>query len=377
MKILHVISSLDTMAGGTSKYVAELGIHLAAKEQHVGIFSRSSANNYLSKSPSTNLELFLVNNAAFKKAFDKHIKYYNYDIWHGHGIWQLPVHWMSNCAKSKKIPYIISPHGMLEPWALNAGKWKKRLALALYQRKDLARAACIHATAEMEAQNIRNLGFRNPIAVIPNGIDLAEFPLRPPPTGKEKKTVLFLSRIHPKKGIELLIEAWFCLNSQLKSNWVVEIAGNGDAGYIKSLQKHIEEHNLASEIKIIGPQFGASKIAAYMRADLFVLPTYSENFGIVVAEALACGVPVITTKGTPWEELNTHKAGWWIEIGAISLAKTLENALSLSVGARHQMGLNGYTLIAEKYSIESVAKQMIELYRWILEGEEKPAFVTD
>jgi len=132
---------------------------------------------------------------------------------------------------------------------------------------------------------------------------------------------------------------------------------------------------LSKEIRIIGPQFGESKLATYHRADLFVLPTYSENFGIVVAEALSCGIPVITTKGTPWEELNSCNAGWWIELGVEPFVEALKQSMQLSDEERQVMGQNGRSLVEEKYSIESVAAKMIRLYTWILKGGEKPEFV--
>jgi len=377
MDILHLVSSIDLSTGGPSKSVSDLALNQSQIGHKVAIFTKATPSPYLKKSPNPNLKLNFIENKSFKQALNEYLKNNQVGLLHGHGIWQMPVHHMSHLARMKNIPYIITPRGMLEPWALNAGKWKKKLALILYQRQDLAKATCIHATAQMEAENIRNLGFKNPIAVIPNGINISEFPLKPQVAKKEKLTILFLSRIHPNKGIELLVEAWQQLDKTLRQNWRVEIAGNGEERYITSLQNLIDVKGLINEIKIIDPQFGEAKLAAYHRADLFVLPTYSENFGIVVAEALACGVPVITTKGTPWEELNTCNAGWWTNIGVQPLVEVLQEALQLPEEQRIQMGLNGRKLVEEKYSIEAVAQQMIQLYKWILHGGEKPDFIYE
>ena len=264
---------------------------------------------------------------------------------------------------------------MLEPWALNNGKMKKAIALSLFQKKDLENAACIHATATSEAENIRELGFSNPIAVIPNGIDISEFPLKQGARTNKKKKILFLSRIHPKKGIEMLLDAWVSLLPKSKKDWEIEIAGNGDSGYIEKLQARINQLGIEKEVKLIGPQFGREKLSIYHSADLFVLPTYSENFGIVVAEALACGIPVITTKGAPWEELNTYRAGWWIDIGIRPLVSALNVALSLEDEERLTLGRNGRQLIERKYAVESVGTKMIRLYSWILGMESVPDFV--
>jgi glycosyltransferase involved in cell wall biosynthesis len=375
MKILHIVSSIDLSGGGPSKSVSDLALQQAIQGQQVTILTYTSANPYLKESPHTNLQLVFVIKTSFKKTLNDLLLCENFDILHSHSLWQMPVHNMALLARKNNIPYIITPRGTIEPWAINAKKWKKKLAMALYQRKDLADAACIHATAKMEEDNIRKLGFTNSIAVIPNGIDIMELPLLASKPIKEKKTILFLSRIHQKKGIELLIEAWQQLDQSQRENWQIEIAGNGEKGYVAALQKLINDKGLSKEIHIIGPLYGETKLAAYHRADLFVLPTYSENFGIVVAEALACGVPVITTKGTPWEELNTHNAGWWIEIGAQSLAESLEKAIRLTNKERQQMGLNGRKLIEKSYSIQSVASQTIELYAWVLGKREQPYFV--
>lgn len=377
MKILHSISSINLSGGGPSKSVSDLALNQALQGKHTTIFTKASENPYLAQSSHPNLQLQFVDKTPFKPALNRFLNANKFHILHGHGIWQMPVHSMAQLARKKNIPYIITPRGMLEPWALNAGKWKKKLGLALYQRNDLAKAACIHATAQMEAENIRNLGFKNPIAIIPNGIDISEFPIKPATTKKEIQTILFLSRIHPKKGIENLIEAWNQTEKNLRQNWQIEIAGNGEENYIASLQKLINKNGLSGEIKIIGSQFGKAKLETYHRADLFVLPTYSENFGIVVAEALACGVPVITTKGTPWEELNSRQAGWWIDIGVQPLVEALHVALQLPEEQRVLMGQNGRKLVEEKYSIEAVAAQMIQLYKWILNGGGKPKFVTN
>lgn len=376
MKILHTISSIDKNSGGTSTYLQLLANELS---KHISLeVITMQTDNPLSLDKE--VKLFFANKSGtgfmgISKDMKQYLNKVEANIFHGNGMWQYPVHAMAKFAQKRKTPYIITPHGMLEPWAINAGKWKKKLALALFQRKDLENAVCIHATARSEAENIRQLGFKNPIAVIPNGIDVMEFPFHSKEKNKKERTILFLSRIHPKKGIELLIEAWQKLDKALKINWKIEIAGNGDSAYVESLQKLIDEKCLAKEIHIIGPQFGEAKLKAYQQADLFVLPTYSENFGIVVAEALACGVPVITTKGAPWEELNTKNAGWWIEIGIESLVESLKQAMQLNDAERQQMGVNGRKLVEKNYSIESVAQKMIQLYQWILKEGEKPEFV--
>ena len=376
IQICHVISSIDKNYGGSAAFVQLLSNELV-KYKEVSIVTNKS-NCPLDI--NSRVQIFMASSSfrilqGYSDELKSILNCIETDLFHGNGLWQFPVHFMAQVARKKNIPYIISPHGMLEPWALNAGKLKKKMALWSYQNKDLAFATCIHATASKEAENIRSLGVENPIAVIPNGIDLSEFPIPIKKQENSKNTVLFLSRIHPSKGIELLIKAWEYLPVSLRNEWQIKIAGNGETEYIASLQQLISIKRLGNEIYIVGPQYNMDKLKLYQEADLFVLPSYSENFGIVVAEALACCIPVITTKATPWEELNTYNAGWWIEIGIESLAATMLQAIQMNNNERKQMGQNGRQLIAENYSIELVTRKMVELYDWSLEKAKKPSFI--
>jgi len=375
MKILQVISSIDVRGGGPSRSVTSLCSGIARKGISIQLLAKRTEQPYINKSEEDNFYLNLVSNGRLKKNLKTTLNKDKIDLLHGHGIWQLPVHHMSELARRKAIPYVISPRGMLEPWALNAGKFKKKLALWFYQYYDIERAACIHATADMEALNIRNLGLKNPIAVIPNGINLSDYSVSRSNRADEDHHILFLSRLHPKKGIELLIQAWSKLSPDQRKGWKITIVGNGDSSYISMLNQLISSKRLKDDITILGPLFGEEKIKSYQEADLFVLPTYSENFGIVVVEALACGIPVITTKGTPWEELDSHQAGWWIDIGVEPLVKALTEAIALPESERQVMGQNGRELVKRKYSIEAVSDKMVTLYNWILNGGERPEFV--
>lgn len=311
---------------------------------------------------------------GFSKAFNEIFKKSSTYLFHGNGVWDMPIHQMAIISKKRNIPYVISPHGMLEPWSLSQGKFKKIIARKLLFDKTLHNAACIHATAISEAQNIRALGFNNPIAVIPNGINFEEFPTYKKKS-KSKKKLLFLSRIHEKKGVELIIKAWSELDSSLTKDWKVEIVGNGDAKYIKELQQIISNLELEQLITLLGPLFGEDKQLKYREADLFVLPTYSENFGIVIAEALASMVPVITTKGTPWEELNINNCGDWIDIGLEPLKASLSKMLIKTDDELLEMGKRGRQLIENKYSMEAVSRDMLSLYNWLIYNNQKPKFI--
>ena len=380
MRIEHVTKSIDSTHGGIARSVSQLvSVFINQAEINITLLCLESSFPLLRslKKDKSVITFCKPNLLGYSTQLNSLLEESKSELYHGHGLWQMPVHQMAKIARKKQVPYIIAPRGMLEAWSLKQNKFKKKIGLKLFQFKDLRDAKCFHATAVMEAQSIRSLGFKNPIAVIPNGVPLEEFHIKHfngPPASKK---VLFLSRIHHKKGIELLIEAWSELSPSLTKEWSLDIVGNGEAQYINRLNALISMKGISDSIKIKGYIDGAEKISAYQNAQLLVLPSYSENFGIVVAEALACGTPVITTKDTPWQDLETYKCGWWIKTGVGPLKTALEEALTLPQERLDVMGKNGRQLIEDKYSMDIVAKKITKLYLWLLKKGEKPDFVMD
>jgi glycosyltransferase involved in cell wall biosynthesis len=260
---------------------------------------------------------------------------------------------------------------MLEPWAFRYRRWKKLPVWLLWERRGLQSSAVLHATSEQEATNIRALGLRAPIAVIPNGVDVPDLP---PPGNRahEQRRAVFLSRIHPVKGILNLIEAW----RQVRPHgWSLLIAGPDEANHLSSVQAAVRQAGLTPTVKFVGPVYRQQKQDLLNSADLFILPTFSENFGIVVAEALASAVPVITTKGAPWKCLETHGCGWWVDVGVPPLARALSEATQCSQTELRQMGLRGRHLVAEKFAWPPIALQMRAVYEWCLGGGPRPEWV--
>lgn len=381
MKITHCISSIDQSTGGPARSVTHLVKELGKIEaiSQVNLLSLKSKNPLILKfsNPKLKLKFFKARLFGYSEELKINLQSIQTMLYHGQGLWQLTVHQMVLAARMKNIPYVISIRGMLEPWSLEQSKIKKKTAMLLFQHEDLKKANCLHATALMEVESIRKLGFKNPIACIPNGINIDEFPQKEyNEQSPRKRKVLFLSRIHPKKGIELLISAWESIDFELRKNWIIDIAGNGENEYVNQINNLIKIKGFENQIKIVGPKFGQEKLSLYHSADLFVLPTYSENFGIVIAEALSCGIPVITTKGTPWEEIELTNSGKWIEIGKKPLLNALKEMMGKSDKERYVMGQNGHNLIVQNYSMVSVAKKMADLYHWILLKGEQPEFVS-
>jgi glycosyltransferase involved in cell wall biosynthesis len=355
MKVIHFIAGIDRTAGGTTEYMRLLSSVLK-NEVELIIATGSSDNPVVIE--GVKIKFFNTSFSKYKqmtREFAQFLEEEKPQLVHINGIWS-PQNWLfQKEAQQQGIKVIVSPHGMLEPWILANNLWKKKIAMFLYQKKAIERADYIHATAVMEAENITKLGFKNPIIVIPNGIDSSEV--------KQIKTVygtlkmVFFSRIHPKKGIELLLEAWCNVDT---SGWVLEIAGNGVENYIKDLALSAKK---MTNVHFVGAQYGDDKWMFLQSADVMILPTHSENFGIVVAEALAVGVPVITTQGTPWEDLETYKCGWWIKLSVINLEKSIVSAFNTAPEVLKEMGSNGRKLIAEKYDIKTIGKDLVNLYK--------------
>lgn len=288
---------------------------------------------------------------------------------HDNGIWLPYSGVLHDVAQKQNIPVITSIHGMLEPWPMSYGRIRKLAAWHIYQKSRLEKNVLLHATSNFEAENLRKLGLTLPIVVIPDGTIIPEQASLPKPERSDKKTLLFISRIHPKKGLLNLVEA---IDYLRPSDWRVVIAGYDENNYQAVVEKAVLDAGLGDYFTFVGPVDDQQKWGLYNSADLFILPTHSENFGIVIPEALAVGTPVITTRGTPWKDLVENNCGWWVEPTVSGLIESLENAFSLDDHQLKQMGKNGRKMIEEKYSWPAIAARLEDIYRWILDGGPQP-----
>ena len=385
MRVLHVISRLDEESGGHSRSVPQqiavsnrLGTQTdiiterrpARLVEEVGMVRRSGGRLFLF-SPLGVRGMFWASGPAARRMASVMRRY---DLVHINGVWSPICHLGAAVAHTLSKPLVITPHGMLQPWPLRQ-KWLKKWAARLvYQDRDLGNAAVIRSTSSAEAGQLHRLGVKAPIAIIPNGVYF------PPRLHRVKHTGprlgVFLSRIHPKKGLVDLVHAVGDLGAKLRTGgWNFIVAGYGSQRHLSAAKRLSARLGVADLFSFVGRVEGAAKWRLLSSADLFVLPSYGENFGLVVAEALVAGLPVITTRETPWSELESCRCGWWVPVGAPSLCKALAQATSLPRPVLRRMGERGKDLIVQRYSWKRVTFQLLAVYHWLLGRARRPATI--
>jgi glycosyltransferase involved in cell wall biosynthesis len=378
MRILLTVASLHPETGGPARSVPGLATALAHQGVDVHVWSPNVPD--LLPEPVG----FVLHRGTLEATLDL-VK--RLDLIHDNGLWLPLNHRIAKAAMLRGIPRVVSPRGMLEPWALKHKKWKKRLAWLFYQKYDLETASLLHSTAESEAEQFVRLGLTCAVTTIPNGVEILGTPKFKNATICEERksyddvryatcsptrTALFLSRIHPKKGLPLLVDTWAKVRP---AGWRMLVAGPDEGGHRAKVEMLVRHAGLSGEWEFCGSLEGSKKRSAYENADLFILPTYSENFGIAVAEALAHGLPVITTHGAPWQLLESERCGWWVPANGNGIASALDDATRRSPEELAAMGERGRTVVAERFVWDGIAKQFFECYQWLLGRGPKPGSV--
>lgn len=370
MKAIHVVPAISEESSGPSYSVVRLCESLISQGHDVKLAAMelakmSSKLSFLETFPVGWGPRRLGRSPAMLHWLEDQMQTNHPQILHNHGMWQMNAIYPGWVTKKYNANLVISPRGGLSEWAMQHGSIVKKLYWPLLQRPALIPATCFHATAISEYEDIRRLGFRQPVAIIPNGIDIPNIAHK---VHQNFRTILFLGRLHPKKGLDMLLSAWRMVQDRFPE-WQLSIAGGdvgyfGKSGYLHELQMQAEKLAL-KRFNFVGELRGIEKTRAYQNAELFVLPTYSENFGMTVAEALATGTPVIVTKGAPWGGLEKQGAGWWIDIGVDPLVACLEDALSRTPAALDVMGMSGRLWMETEFSWMRIGMQMVETYRWL------------
>lgn len=305
------------------------------------------------------------------------------EVVHLHGLFTWPSQAAQLARRFGRARLVVSPHGMLEPWALARSAWKKRFFLAAIDNGNLQRAAFVHALCEQEAANIRAFGVKAPIATIPNGVCLADIPahrdksrfalLHPGAAGR--RIVLFLARVHPKKGLPHLLEAWASVSAEphLRGDgWLLVIAGPDQLGHAAEMRARAAELGIQEHVLFTGPLHGEAKKAALSAADLFVLPSFSEGFSIAVLEALAARVPVVLTRQCNFD-VAAFGSGVVVEPDADSTYRGLRALMDASEAERRAYGDRGRAEVEAHYQWPVIARRMLRVYEWALGGGPLPS----
>lgn len=360
MKILFTSASFSSNYGGPAYSVLNLARAISRLDVEVGLWAPDgSAVDVLGHDPSSN---FLRLKGNLKDAISS---FGVPEIYHDSGLWLFHNIQIALYAIRHGRPLIVSPRGMLEPWALRYKPFRKKVAWHLYQSHILKRSHLLHATSRQERETLKNLHLNVAIESIPNGVDLP-FLLENIRMGKDtdNKVALFLGRLHPIKGLPNLIKAWKIVDPQ---GWNLHIAGPDEDGYRSVLADMIRDLNLIERVKLLESIEGSQKEDVFASASIFVLPSYSESFGMVIAEALARGLPVLTTSAVPWPQLDERNCGWQVAATVEGLTDGLEIALSTSRSERRAMGRRGRALIEAEFTWDAIGVQFLGIYKDVVE----------
>ncbi len=378
MRTVHVIAGLEKSDGGpfyTLPYLwnefTEMGVQVSVHTTDLKPSNETQRPWKLCKSPRT-FPQSLKYSSILKTALYAEMGVT--DLCHNHGCWLYPNWAAASTARKAHKPLVISPLGHLDPWSLQHHGWRKQFIRFFVEETNWKYCSAFVAKSEMEADHLQQLGLKQPIRVIPNGIDIHEWerPSSPDPFYEKfpelrnHRLLLFLSRIHQKKGLPVLFQAWAEIMNRFP-DWHLVIAGNTHHVYGEKLKSAIIREPFNQRITFTDQLDGPLKFSALAASSLFVLPSITENFGQAILEALASGLPVITTKGCPWSSIEKHECGWWIELDPSLLAKTLTLAMKLSPKELQERGFKGRQWVLRDFHWRKIAEQHCNLYREILD----------
>lgn len=374
MKVLH-IGTLDINAGGPamSTYNTLIGLRQQGIDAEIIMYPLSPTGKLRGEGvPVHYAHAPLEHKFMYSPKLKKEIEDLgDYDIYHAQGVWQYPTYALADIARKKHKPYLITPRGMLYPQDIQkSNKLFKEISLKIRLLNDLNNAACVQVTCMDEMRYCRELGVTSPIAIIPNPIEIKNYTNQ---KKDDKFRLGYLGRLSPRKNVESLIYAFAELHEETKNAELI-IIGGGDAKYEKFLKEEVKRINLKN-VYFKGFLSGTEKDKALASLSVLAMPSEFENLGNVILEGLIRGIPCIATKGSPWEELETHNCGWWVDFNQQTITQAIKESISIDQDMLNTMGENGKLLIKQNYSIDSIAQKMKSLYKWILDKSDIPEFV--
>ncbi len=383
MKLAMLTPSISRRAGGLRDCVLNLARSLEEKHDvRVDVLSVedefATADRPLWDPQSVHLARSKLATFRYAPELSHNLSTADPDLVHTHGLWTYLSIATLRWSQRRMKPYVVSAHGMLDPWALRNSQWKKRIASFLFERRHLKGAACLHAINRPEAEAMRNFGLKNPICVIPNGVEIPDSTskLEPPEWGNEferdRKVLLYLGRLHPKKGLPTLLRSWREAISK-NGDWILVIAGWDQAGHRSELEQLVAQLGISDSVKFVGPLFGAQREAAYQSATAFVLPSLSEGQPLAVLEAWSHALPVIMTRECNLGEGFEMGAAVRMEPAVASGTDALKTLFSLGDAALREMGMCGKRLVASSFSWPRIAAEMFSVYQWVMGAGATPS----
>ncbi len=382
LNVMHVVGTFALEHGGATE---EIGNHCIAQAAigydvrlfHLDGFPGTSGCRCLPKPiEQKGFAVWRPAKLGYSWEFARELKLSKVpDIYHVHGPWHFAQIIACRQAVRRKVPYVYHLMGGFTEYELSRKPLRKKIARYLYQDEAIRNASCIHVNGYAEADFLRGQGFVNPIAVLPVGTRIPSLgksgddsvnPLELEADGR--RILLFLARVHPTKGPEHLIQAWQHVCRKYP-DWILVMAGAGEPRYVEGLRARVESLGLANSVRFTGLLTESQKTWCYRNAAIYVLPSFQENFGNTVAEALSFGVPVITTTRTPWAELEGANCGWLVEPDADHLQAVLLKAMGSNSEILEEMGWAGRKLVQDKYSLDAVVGCLDRIYSWVLGGE--------
>ena len=309
------------------------------------------------------------------------------EVLHLHGLFTWPSQIARSWGRRHGRPVVISPQGMVEPWALSNSAWKKRIFGALVENDNLARAACIQALSAGEATDVRKMGLECPIALVPNGFDVGSVPGASAREGLcsvlpeigQRRVVLYLGRVHPKKGLLPLVEAWARIvydRSDAAAGWVLVVAGPDQLGHTGEVKVRVRALGIDTHVIVAGPMYGADKAAMLAKTELFVLPSFSEGLPMALLEAMAWGIPVLATRACN-VDVESRGAGLLCETEATSIAVHMGRLMAMTDGERRATGARGRTDVESRYAWNRIACDLLAVYGWLLGTAPRPECVQE
>jgi glycosyltransferase involved in cell wall biosynthesis len=358
MKILYVITRLQK-AAGTSVFCGEVANGLAAMGHDVTIAVVNPGEQDLYPLDKR-VKLISISSILTPNSY---LLTPN-SVIHIHGLWSPILHKVNAWARKNKTPVVWSTHGMTAPWSIRHKWWKKFIAWHLYQKRDLKNAAIIHSTTALEVEWNRKLGFKNPQIEVPLGTFIQKESAAELRNTGDALKVLFVGRVYPVKGLMNVVRAAVKLNDV---NIKFRIVGPDQAGHLSELVAEAERLGVAAMFDWAGPKYGDELSREYDRCDILILPSFTENFGATVVDALSHSKPALASMFTPWKILEERECGWWVSNEPEKLAETFKKIAALSAEELESMGERGRKLVEEKYAWDAVCSAMIRGYESCLE----------